>query len=59
MTRITIYNEYVHEQEYEDIRKVYPEGIHGCIAGFLKENPSYEIRTATFEMPEHGLSEEV
>ncbi len=59
MTRITIYNEYVHELEYEDIRKVYPEGIHGCIAGFLKENPSYEIRTATFAMPEHGLSEEV
>ena len=57
MIRVTIWNEYKHEQEYENIRKVYPNGIHGCIAEFLQDE--FSVRTATFEMPEHGLTEEV
>ncbi len=40
MIRITVWNEYKHEREYENIRKVYPEGIHGCIAGFLGKEES-------------------
>lgn len=59
MIHITVWNEYKHEQEYEGIRRVYPEGIHGCIAGFLKEEKDFLIRTATFDEPEHGLTEEV
>lgn len=59
MTRVTVWNEYVHEQEYENIRAVYPEGIHGCIAGFLGKDSDIRVRTATFEEPEHGLTEEV
>ncbi len=57
--RVTIFNEFVHEQEYENIRKVYPDGIHGCIAAFLGKEADITVRTATFDMPEHGLSEEV
>ena len=57
--RVTVFNEFVHEQEYENIRKAYPDGIHGCIAAFLEEEADITVRTATFEMPEHGLSEEV
>lgn len=56
--RVTVWNEYVHEQEYENIRAVYPKGIHGCIAGFLAQDPSLRVRTATFGEPEHGLTEE-
>ena len=56
--KVTVWNEFVHEQENEDIRKVYPEGIHGEIAGFLKEN-GFDVKTATLEMPEHGLTDEV
>ncbi len=59
MIHVTIWNEYVHERESQKIAEVYPEGIHGCIAGFLKENADMEIRTATLDMPEHGLTEEV
>lgn len=59
MIRITVWNEYRHEQEYEGIRRVYPDGIHGCIAGFLKEEKEFLVRTATFDEPEHGLTEEV
>ena len=59
MIRVTIWNEYLHERESEEIRKIYPDGIHGCIKAFLKEEQDLEIRTATFDMPEHGLTEEV
>ena len=59
MIRVTVWNEYLHEKEYEEIRKVYPDGIHGCIAGFLGTDVALQIRTATFDMEEHGLSEEI
>ncbi|WP_455717909.1 ThuA domain-containing protein [Anaerosporobacter sp.] len=59
MLRITVWNEYKHEREYEAIRRVYPEGIHGCIASFLEKEEDFVIRTATFDMPEHGLTDEV
>ena len=59
MIRVTVWNEYKHEREYEDIRQVYPEGIHACIASFLEKEEEFTVRTATFDMPEHGLTEEV
>ena len=59
MIKITVWNEYKHEIEYENIRKIYPEGIHGCIASLLKMQEDFTVRTATFDMPEHGLTEEV
>ncbi|MGN0141546.1 MAG: ThuA domain-containing protein [Roseburia sp.] len=59
MIRVTVWNEYKHEREFEAIRQVYPEGIHGCIAAFLREEEDFTVRTTTFEEPEHGLTEEV
>ncbi len=59
MLRVTVWNEYKHEKEYEEIAKVYPQGIHECIAGFLGKEEDLVVRTATFDMPEHGLTEEV
>ena len=57
--RVTIWNEFFHEQHKESIRKVYPEGIHGALAKMLGKNEDFVIRTATLEMPEHGLTDEV
>ncbi len=57
--RVTVWNEYKHEREYEAIGKIYPQGIHGCIAKFLGKEEDFVIRTATFDMPEHGLTETV
>lgn len=56
--KVTVWNEYVHEVESEEIAKIYPKGIHGCIAEFLKR-AGMEVRTATLNMPEHGLTQEV
>lgn len=47
MIRVTVWNEYFHEQEEEKIRKVYPNGIHSVIAEFLGTNDDIEVKTAT------------
>lgn len=59
MIRVTIWNEYIHEQEYEGIRNIYPDGIHGCIGEFLGKNNDIRVKYATLDMPEHGLTEAV
>lgn len=56
--KVTVWNEYIHEMQFEEIKKLYPDGIHQCIAGFLHQ-AGMEVRTATLDMPEHGLTEEV
>jgi len=52
---ILIWNEYRHEIENEEVRKVYPEGIHKAIASFLEE---HHVETATLDEAHHGLSDE-
>lgn len=55
---ITVWNEYVHEQIEPRIREVYPDGIHGAIRDGLSEHADFNIRTATMDMPDHGLTDE-
>lgn len=57
--KVTIWNEYRHEIKNEHIRKIYPDGMHKVIAkGILKEG-DFEVRTATLDEPEHGLTQDV
>ncbi len=56
--RVTVWNEYRHEKRNARIGSIYPEGIHGAIAAPLR-NAGYEVRTATLDEPEHGLTDEV
>ena len=56
MTRVTVWNEYRHEQEDAEIAAVYPNGIHGAIAEGLRAAGGFEVRTATLDEPEHGLT---
>ena len=56
--RVTVWNEFRHEKTHEAVAKVYPDGMHQVIAGFLRE-AGFEVRTATLDEPEHGLTEEV
>jgi trehalose utilization protein len=57
--RVTVWNEFRHEKSDDVVAKIYPEGIHGAIAGCLNTQAEFEVRTATLDMPEHGLSDEV
>ncbi|WP_026693971.1 ThuA domain-containing protein [Peribacillus kribbensis] len=58
MINVTVWNENQHEKTNEKVREVYPDGIHEAIASFLK-GADYEVRTATLDEEEHGLTEEV
>lgn len=59
MIKVTVWNEYVHEREYEGIAKVYPKGIHGCIADFLGAEEDIEVKCVTLDMEAQGLGEEL
>ena len=57
--RVTVWNEYRHEKESPEIAAIYPQGIHSAIAAYLSAQPGFEVRTATLDEPQHGLTEEV
>lgn len=56
--RVTIWNEYRHEKEDQVVAEIYPKGIHGVIADFLKEE-GHEIQIATLDENDHGLTNDV
>lgn len=58
MINVTIWNEFLHEKQHEEVTRVYPEGIHIALQKGLA-NEQFSIRTATLEEPEHGLTEAV
>ncbi len=57
--RVTIWNESRHELKSPAIAAIYPNGIHEAIASHLRTNARLEVRTATQDQPEHGLTEDV
>ena len=57
-TTVTVWNEFVHEREDDEVAAIYPDGIHGAIADALSDR-GFDTRTATLRDPEHGLSESV
>lgn len=57
MIRVTVWNEFRHEKSDDEVKAIYPDGIHQQIASFLKVD--FEVKTATLDEPEHGLTEEV
>lgn len=58
MIRVTVWNEFQHEKENETVQKIYPNGIHNAIADFLRCD-DIEVRTATMDDPECGLTDEI
>ena len=56
--RVTVWNEYRHEKQNPQIAAIYPQGIHGAIAGYLRGHGCI-VTTATLDEPEHGLTEHV
>ncbi|MFC5973664.1 ThuA domain-containing protein [Halomarina salina] len=55
---VTVWNEYVHEREDDEVAAIYPDGIHGTIADALAER-GFDTQTATLQEPAHGLTESV
>jgi trehalose utilization protein len=59
--RVTVWNEFIHERKSDVVKGIYPDGIHAVVAAALVEQlgDRVEVRTATLEEPEHGLTKEV
>ena len=53
-----VWGENVHENTNADVRSLYPEGMHECIAKALQGRSGIDASTATLQEPQHGLSEE-
>jgi trehalose utilization protein len=56
MTRVTVWNEFRQERSDPPVGAIYPAGIHAAIAEGLRDE-DFEVRAATLDEPDHGLSE--
>lgn len=56
---VVIWNEYRHEKLDNNCAAIYPEGIHGCIRNFLKEDANLNITLASLDDPDQGISDEL
>ncbi|RCX16449.1 trehalose utilization protein [Fontibacillus phaseoli] len=57
--KVTVWNEFRHERHNEQVKAIYPQGIHMAIANHLNTQEGLEARTAVLDDPEHGLTDEV
>jgi trehalose utilization protein len=57
--RVTVWNENRHEKKNPVVARIYPEGIHGTIAGALNAQPGLHAGVATLDEPENGLPDSV
>ena len=59
MINVTVWNEFRHEREDDEVKAIYPQGIHNCIKDFLNKDEELNIRTATLDEENCGLSDDV
>src|SRR5207248_10553927 len=57
--RVTVWGENVHERRNPIVRELYPRGMHRAIAEGINERREFEVRTATLQQPQHGLTKRV
>lgn len=57
--RVTIWNEGIHEQVDEQVRSIYPMGIHGAIQENIKNKGDFTVRSFTMADKDQGLSQEM
>jgi trehalose utilization protein len=55
--RVLVWNEGLHEKTDEKVTRVSPRGIHAAIADHLNASPDLTARTATLDLPDHGLTQ--
>ena len=57
--RVTVWNEFRHEKAKEEVKAIYPNGLHAVIKQFLDEDEQLEVRLAALDDPDNGLPDEV
>lgn len=59
MIRVTVWNENKHEKESQEVRDIYPNGIHNAVKDFLALNEDMQVTAVSLDMPEQGLPDEL
>ena len=55
---VTVWHEHRHEKKNPKVAELYPDGMHGAIANYLKDQGDFDVTLATLDQDdEHGLSE--
>ena len=57
--KVVIWNEFRHEKTNEEVKKLYPNGIHAFIRDFLSVNEDLDITLASLDDPDQGLPDEL
>ena len=57
--RVTVWNEFRHEKTKENVKAIYPEGLHKVIGDFLAATGDMEITLAALDDENQGLPDEV
>jgi trehalose utilization protein len=57
--RVLVWGENVHERRNPVVRKIYPRGMHDCIAAGLRQDRDLRVTTGTLQQREHGLTKAV
>jgi trehalose utilization protein len=57
--RVTVWNEFRHEKTKENVKAIYPNGLHATIKAFLDKNEDLEVRLAALDDPDQGLPDDV
>lgn len=57
--KIVVWNEYSEHQKKGATHRAYPDSMHNTIAAIFKGHDDIAVNTATFDMPENGLPDEV
>lgn len=57
--RVVVWNEFIHEQSKDDVKTIYPDGIHNALRLALEKQLGgrVQVRCATLDEPEHGLTD--
>ncbi len=50
--RVTVWHEHRHEKKNATVAEIYPQGMHGAIASYLRKCPGLQVRKATLGGPE-------
>lgn len=57
--RVTVWNEFRHEKNNDEVKKLYPDGLHAVIGEALGECSDIEVTLAALDDPDQGLPDEV
>lgn len=56
--RVVVWNEFRHEKRKENVKAIYPDGLHAVIKSFLDTNDDMEVTLAALDDPDQGLPDD-